>query len=56
MKEMLETLINGIKMLIPKFTLDEALEIGAELGMTEPLTDIDGSIFTNENGDIFSFK
>lgn len=56
MNELLKTLINGIKLLIPKFTLDEALEIGMELGMTQPLTDESGYIFTDENGDIYSFK
>lgn len=62
MKEMLKTLLNGIKQSIPKKLSDledipdaeAAFELSVELGLIEPTVAEDGSIYTDENGIIYS--
>ena len=63
MKEMLKTLINGIKLLIPTkiselkndvLTIDLAFKLSSELGLAEPVMSEDGFIYADENGNIYS--
>lgn len=63
MKEMLKTLINGLKLIIPTkiselkndvLTIDLALEVSSEFGLAEPIVSEDGFIYADENGDIYS--
>lgn len=63
MKEMLKTLINGLKLIIPTkiselkndvLTIDAAIDLSYEMGIAEPTTSEDNFIFVDNNGNIYS--
>ena len=56
MQNFMKTIINALKFWIKHkaFTVDEAIEVTAEMGIIEPLMAIDGTIYTAPDGAIYT--
>ena len=52
----MKTIINALKLWIKHdaFTADDALNIVADIGASEPLMASDGTIYTSPDGDIYT--
>lgn len=53
MRDMLETLMNAIKLMIPKHDSETALEALTECGITTPLANENNVVYTNSEGKIY---
>lgn len=56
MQKFIETIVHAIKSWVrhDAFTADDAFELAIEMGIVEPLSAIDGTIYTAPNGDIYT--